>query len=185
MPERQGGKDPRRQTRRERPPPGGINVDLGIGGLFKGLGDFLDLVGQMADSGQSEVNRSGEVHGPGAVRGVYGFSVRMNVGESPVVEHFGNIHSTERGPEVSEIREPLVDIFDEGDHILVVAELPGVTEGEIRIQAAEDVLTIEATGRDRKYAKDVQLPSAIDPAGLRQSYQNGILEVRLSKAEHT
>ena len=37
---------------------------------------------------------------------------------------------------VEEVREPIVDVFDEEDHILVIAELPGVSEDKIKIEVA-------------------------------------------------
>ncbi|TAK29829.1 MAG: Hsp20/alpha crystallin family protein [Chloroflexota bacterium] len=160
-----------------------VKIDLGFGDLFKGLGNLLDLLNQMAEEGKSEVTHGGEVHGSSGVRGVYGFSVKMGMGGKPTVEGFGNVHSTEQGPQVSDVREPLVDVFDEGDHILVVAELPGVVEGDILVEARDDILTLSATGRERKYAKEVLLPTMIDPVSLQQSYQNGILEIRLGKTQ--
>ncbi|MBI4493349.1 MAG: Hsp20 family protein [Chloroflexi bacterium] len=180
MPEQRRPDEPRRGPRR--PSEGEIHVELGFGELFKGLGSFLDLLGQMAEEGKSEVSRSGEVHGPSGVRGVYGFSVKMGLGGAPTVERFGNIRSTERGPEVSEVREPLADVFDEGDHVLVVAELPGVVADAIKVEVKDDILSLSAEGRNRKYAKEILLPALVDPSSLRHSYQNGMLEVRLDKA---
>ncbi|MBI4498613.1 MAG: Hsp20/alpha crystallin family protein [Chloroflexi bacterium] len=185
MAEHGRSEEPRRRPRRGQPPQGDITIDLGFGELFKGLGNFLDLLGQMAEEGTSEVSRSGEVRGPGEVRGVYGFSVKMGLGGTPTVERFGNIHTTERGPTVSEVREPLVDVFDEGDHILVVAEIPGVAADDIHVEVEGDILTLRAEGPQRKYAKEVLLPALVAAASLRQSYQNGILEVRLEKAGTT
>ena len=173
----------RRGPRRERSSEREVKIDLGFGDLFKGLGNFLDLMNTMAEEGNSEISRTRQVRGPGGVHGVYGFSVKMGVGGTPTVERFGNIHSTEQGPKVSDVREPLVDVFDEGDHILVVAELPGVVEGDILVESKDDILTLSATGRERKYAKEVLLPAMIDPVSLQQSYQNGILEIRLGKAQ--
>ena len=75
-----------------------VSFDLGFGGLFKGLGDFIDLLGDMVETGEEEVARSGEfrVKGLGEKgRGVYGFSVRTGIGGIPQVEHFGNIRATE------------------------------------------------------------------------------------------
>ncbi len=80
------------------------------------------------------------------------------------------------------MREPLVDVFDETDHILVIVELPGVAEGDIRVEVKDDILSLSASSRERKYAKEVLLPAVVDPATVKQSYQNGILEIRLSKA---
>ena len=172
-----------RKRRREGAPE--VSIDLGLGGIFKGIGEFLELVSEMAEQGESEVTRTGEfqVKGLGEkARGVYGFTVRSGLGGIPRVERFGNIRSTDEGPVVDEVREPMVDVFDEGESVLVVAELPGVAEEEIAVEVRDDVLSLEAKG-DRRYAKEVLLPCPVDVATLRKAYKNGVLEVRFSKAK--
>lgn len=161
-----------------------VSFDLGFGGLFKGLGDFLDLLSDMVETGEEEVSRTGEfrVKGLGDKgRGVYGFTVRTGIGGIPRVERFGNIRATEEGPVVAEVREPLVDVFDEGQEIVVVAELPGVGEEEIHIEVQDDILSLETTG-ERQYAKEILLSETVDATTLQKAYKNGILELRLKKA---
>lgn len=170
---------------RKKPEAGGkINIDLGFGGLFKGLGDLIDLVSDLSETETGEKSQSGEfqVNGLGdKAQGVYGFSVRTGIGGTPRVEHFGNIRKTDAGPIVADVREPLVDVFDEGPEIVIVAELPGVTEPNIRVDLKDDVLAIETLG-ERKYAKEILLSAAAEPGSLQQTYTNGILELRLKKA---
>jgi len=154
----------------------------GLGGLFKGLGDFLSLVEQLSEQGERQVNEEREFTAPGGGRGVYGFSVRMGLGGAPAVEHFGNVRATSEGPVVSDMREPFVDVFDEGGEVLVVAEVPGVQEKDIQVELKGDVLTLSAAGEKRKYQKEILLPAAVDPAGPTQSFQNGYLELRFKKS---
>jgi HSP20 family protein len=161
-----------------------VTLDLGFGGLFKGLGDFIDLLGEMVEVGEEEVTRSGEFRVKGLgdkARGVYGFTVRTDIGGVPRVERFGNIRTTEEGPVVAEVREPLVDVFDEEREIVVVAELPGVGEEEIHVEVQDDILSLETTG-ERKYAKEILLSEPVDAATLQKAHKNGILELRLKKA---
>lgn len=169
----------KKRTRQEE----GIRVNFGLGGLFKGIGNFIDLLSEMVEEGEEEVSRTGEfkVKGLDQARGVYGFSVRMGLGGTPTVEHFGNIRATDEGPVVAEEREPLVDVFDEGELILVVAELPGVDKDDIQIEVQDDILSLSATGA-RKYTKELLLPSLVDADTMETTYHNGILEVRLRKA---
>jgi HSP20 family protein len=160
------------------------SIDLGFGALFKGLGDFVDLLRKMAETGEEEVTRSGEFRIKGLgdqARGVYGFTVRTGIGGIPRVERFGNIRTTEEGPVVADVREPLVDLFDEGQEIVIVAELPGVGEEEICVEVQDDILSLETTG-ERKYAKEILLPEAAKATTLQKTYRNGILELRLKKA---
>jgi len=56
-----------------------VSIDLGFGGLFKGLAEFLDVLSDMAEKGEELRARAGEfeVEGLGKeAKGVYGFSVR-------------------------------------------------------------------------------------------------------------
>lgn len=175
-------------TKQKRTPKGapGVNIDLGLGGLFKGLGNLMELVSELAEN--SETTTSSEGHQSGEIkfgedsklRGVYGFTVRTGIGGVPHVESFGNIRETEEGPIVAETREPMIDIFDEGKTVLVVVELPGVTEKEIDLAVEGDVLALSTNGK-RKYAKEILLPAAVVSEGMTTSYNNGVLEVRLAK----
>ena len=166
---------------------GNINIDLGFGNLFKGLGNFLDVITELVEKAEDVQERTGEFEaGTTAkgepIRGVYGIRVStLQRGGMPKVETFGNIRTTEKGPVVDESREPIVDIFDEDVAILVVAELPGVVETEIDVNVSGDILMINTSGK-RRYAKEILLPSPVDPATLQKAYTNGILEVRAHKA---
>lgn len=153
----------------------------GLGDLLGGLGDFVNLIERLAEQGGDDQSQQREFVSPSGMRGVYGFSVRLGTGNAPTVERFGNVRVTSEGPVVSEIREPLVDVFDEGDEVVVVAELPGVQESDINLDLAGDVLALSASGSKRKYEKEVLLPAAVDPATREQSYQNGYLELRFKK----
>lgn len=158
-------------------------VEIGLGGLFKGIGSLLDLVSKMAEEGKDEQAGGGQVEALGGrVKGVYGFSVRMGLGGKPFIESFGNIQETEAGPVPSDSREPLVDVLDEGKALVLIAELPGIEETDIRLEVKGDILEISAATRDRQYHKEVLLPSAVAPRSLKSSYRNGILEVSLAKA---
>jgi len=159
-------------------------VDIGFGSLFKGLGDFVGVLGKLVEAGEHQVSRTGEfkVKGLGdKAHGIYGVSVRVGLGGEPHVERFGNIRATKEGPEVVDVREPLIDVFDEGDEILVAAELPGVTEDALKIDVRGDVLELSSSGQ-RRYAKEVLLPSAVDPGSMRRSFKNGLLELRMKKS---
>jgi len=75
---------------------------------------------------------------------------------------------------------PPADIFDENDHIKVIAEIPGVEEKDININLQDDVLAISVDIPDHKYRQELKLPYA--PKGkLEKTYKNGILEIRISE----
>jgi len=76
----------------------------------------------------------------------------------------------------------MVDVFDETDHLLVVAELPGVAEKDIHFEVKGDVLHISAAHGDRKYQKEVLLPAAVNEKGATSSYRHGVFELKLTKS---
>lgn len=157
-------------------------VGIGLGGIFKGLGDFIELLGELAEKGE-ELKREGEIKIGKETKGVYGFTIRTGIGREPRVSSFGNIKRTPKGPVVEEEREPIIDVFDEKEYLLVTAELPGVSQENITTEVKGDVLIIKAADSDRKYNKEVVLSEKVDSSSLTTSYKNGILEIRIQKVK--
>lgn len=172
----------------ERKVEGNIQIDLGFGNLFKGLGNFLDVVSDLVEKAEEIKEKSGEFTAGTSesgqpIRGMYGFRIgtmSSRGGSMPKVETFGNIRETERGPVVTDTWEPIVDVFDENGSVLIVAELPGVAGSEIEASADGDILSLTTMGK-RRYAKEILLPAAVDPATLTSAMTNGILEIRVQK----
>ncbi len=166
----------------------GLDIDFGIGklslgGLFKGIEKLIDIATELKGAG-GEIKKEGEInlsHLKEGMKGVYGFSIKTAVGGKPVVETFGNIKKTPEGPAVTEEREPLTDVFDERDEVVVIAEIPGTSEEGIAVSLKEDILEISAAGKNRKYRKEILLPTQVKKETLSYTYKNGILEVRMKK----
>jgi HSP20 family protein len=159
---------------------------LGLGGIFKGIGNLMDLAAKLQQEGKSEFSRTGEIKGLGSkgAKAVYGFSIKLGglAGESPQVQTFGNVKKDEKGaPVVEEVREPLVDVFDEADRITIIAEIPGVEEEKIKIEIKDDILELEAEDSDKKYHKEVLLPSKVKKKSLCSTYKNGVLKITIPK----
>lgn len=156
-----------------------------LGGLFKGLGNLIDLADKVTKEG-GVVEKSGEFNVPGEkeMKGVYGFTIRTMTGPGgtrrPVVQPFGNIKKTPKGPVVEETREPIIDLFEEGDTIQIVAELPGISEQEIKYEVHGDVVSLSTTGK-RKYSKEILLKTPVEEGNAQASYKNGMFELKLKK----
>jgi len=78
-------------------------------------------------------------------------------------------------------REPLIDVFEEEDHLIVLAELPGIDEKDLKIKANENTITITAENAKKKYLKIVRLPTRVNKDTIEYTYRNNILQVRLEK----
>lgn len=94
--------------------------------------------------------------------------------------------------------EPLVDVEERDDCVVVTADLPYVERKEdIRLDVTEDTLTIEATmvrgfrlerwGTIQRnvefkgFRKLIKLPAPVDPEGARATFRRGMLTVTLPK----
>ena len=75
--------------------------------------------------------------------------------------------------------EPITDIFNEGDQLRVVIEMPGLTKEKIRIVFEDQALVISAKEGGKRYKKEITLPWHGKIA--KERYQNGILELVLEQ----
>jgi HSP20 family protein len=105
----------------------------------------------------------------------------------------------EEGRTVTASWYPACDVFEDKDAIKIVAEVPGVTPEDVKISLENNVLTIrgekkqqaeERTERVHRYERSYGafertfvLPSSVDSERIGASYQNGILNVSVPKAE--
>ena len=94
---------------------------------------------------------------------------------------------------------PAMDLVESGDHFVLRADLPGLAEGDVRIELEDTTLTIsgertaEHASRDEGYyrverafgpfSRTLQLPKGIDPEAVSASFDRGVLEVRIPKPE--
>ncbi len=165
--------------KRKKPSPTGD-----LGGILNGFGNFVEKLAELAEKGQ-ELRQSGELRSDdGTVRGVYGFNVKMGIGGQDLeVEPFGNVGPEEDGDRVTvhEVREPMVDVFEEEDCVLVVAEMPGVGQEDIELDLQDDILTIRAEREEMQYRKEVLLPAAFAQERMSASCRNGVLKVRFTR----
>ena len=89
-----------------------------------------------------------------------------------------------------EYREPLVDIYETDEDIVIIAELPGVEKEDIQLHIYNKTLEIKAEAKKgelkRRYSRfytKVTLPAEVDPLKAKASFKNGVLEVKLPKRE--
>jgi HSP20 family protein len=92
-----------------------------------------------------------------------------------------------------------LDVYEEGNNIMVEASLPGVKPEEVDIRIQGDVLTIKAetkqekdlsedkyTYKERSYGmvqRNVPLPVAVNADKAEAKLENGVLKLTLPKTE--
>ena len=170
---------------------GGLNIDFGtgklsLGGLFDGIGKLVELAEKL-EAAKGEIRKEGEINFGGLkkdgkpLKGVFGFSIKTATGGKQTVEPFGNIKKTPAGPVVEEEREPLTDVFNEKKEIVIMAEMPGVSKNDIKIDLKGDILEISAKNESRNYRKEILLPAKGKSENMTSGYNNGVLEIRIKK----
>lgn len=159
-------------------------IDSGLGGILKGLGELVEKLGELSESGE-EVSRTGEIHGAGKeLKGIYGFTIKSGLGgDGPRIEPFGNIRKDRESGRsvVQEVREPVVDLFEEEDHVLIVAEMPGISLDDVQIAVEDDLLTITAAHGEKKYRKEVLLPASFAREKMQITCNQGVVEIKCVK----
>ena len=92
---------------------------------------------------------------------------------------------------------PPVNVYQDKDRFTVVVELPGLKKEQIEISLHDDTLTIagerkrEASSEQEflterlygKFQRSLTLPTAVDAEKVKASYEDGLLQVVLPKAE--
>jgi HSP20 family protein len=94
---------------------------------------------------------------------------------------------------------PALDVFDEKDHFVVSAELPGMKKEEIDLSFQDGMLSISGERKQTmenkegetfrseryfgKFQRSVTLPAAVDSSKISANYKDGILTVTLPKSE--
>ncbi|MGE5187836.1 MAG: Hsp20/alpha crystallin family protein [Betaproteobacteria bacterium] len=79
--------------------------------------------------------------------------------------------------------KPLIDIFQDNSNITVVAEIAGFNKETVKIDVQDQKITLSAKSKDRRYYKSLNLPKVVIPDAMHTKYKNGVLEIKLKKAE--
>lgn len=77
--------------------------------------------------------------------------------------------------------ETHVDVYEEGEQIRVVADLPGVEKDAIDLQCDGETLTISAVSERRNYDERLRLPARVDEHSAKATFNNGILQVTFDR----
>ncbi len=95
-------------------------------------------------------------------------------------------------------RTPSIDVYEEGNNIIVKAEIPGVKKEDISVSLSDDTLTISGKKSEEKevkkenyYRKEIRsggfsrsftLPARVDKDKVKATYKDGVLQLVLPKA---
>ena len=94
---------------------------------------------------------------------------------------------------------PALDVWDDNDTFVVTCELPGMKKEEIDLSLHDGMLTISGERKHEhevspgeefrseryfgRFQRSVTLPALVDASKVTASYKEGVLTIRLPKAE--
>lgn len=114
------------------------------------------------------------------------------------------VSKTEQAPTPAAVRStqpltPAVDIIEDAEGITLYADMPGVPKESLHVQVEGDTLTLRGEmsiplpqGMDPFYAemrssaweRSFTLSRELDPGNIQASMKDGVLNLRIPKAEH-
>lgn len=91
---------------------------------------------------------------------------------------------------------PVVDIYETQDGLVVLADLPGVSQESMRVEVDNNILTIEGTSHDEtpgevihqeyellNFFRQFELSDKVDQEKISAELKQGVLTLHLPKAE--
>ncbi len=94
---------------------------------------------------------------------------------------------------------PAMDLIEAEDHLVLRADLPGMSEEDVQIEVRDNVLTVSGerkTEHEEKrngyhrverafgtFARTLTLPEGVNADSIEASFDKGVLEVRIPKPE--
>jgi len=80
-------------------------------------------------------------------------------------------------------RKIFCEVITTAQEIRVITELPDVSEADINIRISDNDLFINAEGQKRSYYEVISLPIGVSNRGLKSTFLNGVLEIRVQKKD--
>lgn len=94
---------------------------------------------------------------------------------------------------------PAVDMFEEGNHLVVKAELPGITKDNLNLQIVDNSLIISGEKSTEEkversnylrlershgsFSRTLSLPDGLDVEQIKAIFRDGVLEIRIPRTE--
>jgi len=78
---------------------------------------------------------------------------------------------------------PPVDVFENGEELLVAVDLPGVDPENVSLKFADNVLTLTGVRGEQHYERTLAIRTPIDGDKIHAESKNGTLNIHLPKAE--
>jgi HSP20 family protein len=118
---------------------------------------------------------------------------------SPMLAHALGLHTQQQASATATAWAPALDISERKDAYLVTVELPGLKPEDLDITMEDGLLTIQGERQftsesseqqfhrvERRYGafrRSITLPAHVTAEGIQASFEDGVLEILVPKAE--
>ncbi len=125
----------------------------------------------------------------------------LNSLQSEMNRLFNTVFDTPSGTSGNVLRRwmPAMDLVESGDHFVLRADLPGMSEDDVNIEFEDGTLTVSGERKAEheesnegfhrversfcSFSRSLTLPQGIDPEAVTASFDRGVLEIRIPKPE--
>ncbi len=165
---------------------------LGVGGFLDGVSNLISKFGDLAERGEALKKSMGDSQASAKpIRTSGGFTVRFGglasdeadqASVRPVDTAARQRSSSPKKAEavVPKEREAAVELFEEEDHLLLVAEMPGVATENVELDFHDKCLSIKGHSKTAVFQAQVELPRAFTSEQVAVTANNGVVEIRLT-----
>ena len=154
-----------------------------LGQILSDLGDLLEGLSNVAETG-ADVLQSVGAKPIGAGKVTYGWSLKTAVGPRARANAERRRVAPAAAPPPRRA-ESVQEVFDEGDFVRIVMEVPGVEDGDIHFTVSGEELVVETRRRGGKNVVRLRVPEGLSAEGATSSYRNGMFEIVLPKQRGT
>lgn len=94
---------------------------------------------------------------------------------------------------------PAMDVVETDDHYVLRADLPGLSDGDVKIEVDDNVLTVSGERKSNRdetkqgyyrversyghFSRTLTLPEGVDADSINATFDRGVLEVKVPKPE--
>lgn len=183
-----------------------LSAMLGMGGFLDGVTNLISKFGELAERGETLRHSTGETASGKPYQSSAGFSIKFGPGTetsnseasgsdsmrvAPVNNRTtrpttkrtasGAGNNSEHVPKGEPaVREPHVDLYEEADHTLLLAEMPGVATEDLKLRFEDRNLHLEGTSKTALFRAQIELPIAYQQHQVSVTANNGVIEIRLN-----
>jgi HSP20 family protein len=150
---------------------------------FDDIYEELEKLGYLIDETIQKASEDSSDKTPIRRNRVQGFSIKVGPDGKPKIYEFSSRQPQQFEDDLDDDPEPLVDIIEDDETMVVLAVLPGVTKDSIDLRVTETCLTVSVETDDFEWYNEFKLPTKVDPNSARASYKNGVLEVKMKRLE--